>query len=122
MYNSEITNELKRLKFEDFLWIIFAMLCIMNVYGDYNDEEYLITNDKKFKEKSNYIFEITLIVTFFIYLYFLSRNYKFYQKSSPQDKELYSIKLLGSSFLLAGIVCLIYFQIKQSSFIGSPAL
>ena len=64
MYNNEITNELKRLNFENFLWVIFAVLCIINVYGDYNDEEYLITNNKEFKTKSNYIFETTLIITF----------------------------------------------------------
>lgn len=122
MYNTEFLNELKRLKFEDFLWIIFAVLCIMNVYGDYFDKEYLITNNKTFQTRSNNIFEITLIVTFFIYLYFLKRNYKFYKKASPPNKELYLIKVIGSSFLLAGVICLIYFQTKQSSFIGSPAL
>lgn len=94
----------------------------MNVYGDYNDEEYLKTDNKNFKIKSNKIFETTLIITFFIYLYFFLRNYKFYKKSSFHDKELYFIKLLGSSFLIAGIICLIHFQTKQSSFIGAPAL
>ena len=27
-------NELNRLNFEDLLWIIFALLCFANVYGD----------------------------------------------------------------------------------------
>ena len=31
---SDIEKELKRLKFEDMLWIIFGMLCFINVYGD----------------------------------------------------------------------------------------
>lgn len=122
MDNTEILDELKRLKFEDFLWITFAILCIINVYGDYNDKEFLITKNKIYKDKSNNIFEITLIVTFLIYLYFLKRNYKFYKKADFKDKELYSIKVLGSVFLLMGVICLIYFQTNQSSFIGSPAL
>ena len=37
MYSDETLTELKRLKFDDFLWIIFAILCIMNVYVDYKD-------------------------------------------------------------------------------------
>lgn len=122
MDNTKILDELKRLKFEDFLWITFAILCIINVYGDYNDKEFLITKNKIYKDKSNNIFEITLIVTFLIYLYFLKRNYKFYKKADFKDKELYSIKVLGSVFLLMGVICLIYFQTNQSSFIGSPAL
>lgn len=122
MYSAQTLEELKRLKFEDFLWIVFAVLCFLNVYGDYNDKEFLITNDNYYKTNSNKIFELTLIVTFFIYLYFLSRNYKFYKKASSENKNDYFIKVLGSSFLLAGVICLIYFQTKQNSFVGSPAL
>lgn len=122
MYSDETLNELKRLRFEDFLWFVFAILCIINVYGDYNDEEYLITKDKNFKTKSNKIFEITLILTFFIYIYFFVRNYNFFQKASIENKNLYFVKLLGSSFLIAGVICLLYFQTEQSNFIGSPAL
>ena len=122
MYDDKTLKELKRLNFEDFLWIIFAVLCLINVYGDYEEKEYLKSNNKIFKNKSNYIFELTLIVTFFIYVYFFLRNYSFYKKASNQDKQLYSIKILGSSFLIAGIICLIYFQKEQTSFVGSPAL
>ena len=120
MYNNETINDLKRLKFENFLWILFAILCIMNVFGDYNEEEYLVTNNQEYENKSNKIFEITLIVTLLIYIYFFIRNYNAYKKAS--DKDLYAIKLLGSSFLIAGVICLIYFQTKQISFVGSPAL
>lgn len=102
MYNDEVLSELNRLKFEDFLWLVFAALCVINVYGDYNDKEYLKTNNNYYKNKSNIIFEITLIITFFIYIYFFARNYKFYQKVFDDKKDLYSIKLLGSSLLIAG--------------------
>ena len=122
MQNNEVLSELKRLNFEDFLYILFAALAFINIYGDQNDKKYLLTNDKSFQMKSNTIFEITLVVTFFIYLYFLQRNYKFYKKASIENKDLFFIKLLGSSFLLAGAICLIYFQFKQEDFIGSPAL
>lgn len=122
MYSNETLNDLKRLHFENFLWIVFGILCFMNVYGDYKEEEYLETDDKEFENQSNHIFEITLIITFFIYIYFFIRNYKAYEKASEEDKFLYSIKVLGSSFLIAGIICLIYFQTKQTSFVGSPAI
>ncbi len=120
METNEKINEINRLNFEDFLWIIFAILCFLNVYGDYNEKEYLKTNSNIFKNKSNYIFELTITVTLFIYIYFFIRNYKFYQKS--EDKNLYSVKVFGSIFLIVGIICLLYFQNKQTSFIGSPGL
>ena len=47
---------------------------------------------------------------------------KYAEKSSEKEKSLYTIKLLGSSLLIGGIVCLIYFQVNQENFIGSPGL
>lgn len=67
----DIESELKRLKFEDLLWIIFGVLCFINVYGDTNQEKNLYINSKILEKKSNDIFTFTLIITFLIYIYFL---------------------------------------------------
>ncbi len=115
-------DELKRLNFEDFIWFLFATLAFLNIFGNYNSKEYIITNNEKYKYKSSKIFEFTLTITLLIYGYFFIRNYNSFINVSNNNKELYMIKLLGTSFLIAGIVCLIYFQIKQDSFLGSPAL
>jgi cation transport ATPase len=115
-------NELKRLKFEDFIWLLFAFLCFINIYGDDLQKKYLNTNDPNLEIKSNEVFLFTLIVTFFIYLYFFIRNYNALKNASFDTKSLYIVKILGSSFLLAGVICLIYFQKKNQSFIGSPGL
>lgn len=122
MVSNNVIDEIGRLNFEDLLWILFIILSLSNIYGDYEEKEYLKTNNYKYKNTSNHIFEITLILTFFIYIYFFTRNYKAYEKESEEDKQLYSIKLLGSLFLIIGILCLIYFQTNQKSFVGSPAL
>lgn len=45
-----------------------------------------------------------------------------YGAASDSQKKIYLIKLLGSSFLIAGNICLWYFQNKESSFVGSPAI
>lgn len=117
-----IEDEISRLNFEDFLWFIFALLCFLNIKGDKDDKEYLKTNNKYYKNESNKIFEFTLIITSLIYIYFFFRNYIFLNRVKDSQKQLYRIKLLGSSLLLAGVICLIYFQVNNNSFIGSPAL
>ena len=111
---NDTTNEIKRLKFEELLWIIFAIISLLNVYGDKIEEEYVTTNQETYQDKSNKIFKITLIVTLLIYIYFFIRNYKALEKASYHEKRLYEIKLLGSSFLIAGILLLIYFQTYQN--------
>lgn len=45
-----------------------------------------------------------------------------YKYAILEEKNLYIIKLLGSSLLVAEVLCLLYFQAKQTSFTGSPAL
>ncbi len=122
MNNNNIFEEIKRLNFEDFLWIVFIFLSIMNIYGDYNEKEFLKTNRKSFKDSANSIFELTIIVTFLIYIYFFVRNYNALEKATEEQKNLYAIKLLGSSLLIAGVLCLLYFQRKQRDFVGSPAI
>ena len=119
---SSNTNELKRLNFEDALWIIFAILCFLNVFGDYLEKEYLKTDINNYDKQSNEVFTFTLIVTLFIYIYFFLRNYNIYKNVSQQQKSLYSIKVMGSVFLIAGVICLLYFQKNNKSFIGSPSL
>ena len=117
---SDLEKELKRLKFEDILWIIFGILCFINVYGDSIQEKNLYINSKTLENKSNKVFTFTLIITFFIYIYFFIRNYNSYKNAPENEKELYTIKVLGSSFLIAGVICLIYFQINNKNFIDPP--
>lgn len=121
MDNDRVVREIKRLKFEDFLWIIFIILAIANIYGDHEAIDYLRTDDRYYKKKSTKVFVIILIVTLLIYFYFLIRDYNAYKEASSEKKKLYSIKLLGISLLISGVLCLLYFQINQTSFMGSPA-
>lgn len=121
MDNDKVAKEIKRLKFEDFLWIIFIVLALANIYGDHEEIEYLETNETFYKTKATKIFVIILIVTLLIYSYFWIRDYYAYKDAPLEKKGLYIIKLLGISLLISGTLCLLYFQINQTSFTGSPA-
>ena len=113
-----IIYEIKRLKFENILWIIFIILSIANIVGDIDEEKFIKTNNKIYKYNANKIFKFTLIVTLIIYIYFFIRNYESYKNISYSKKKLYSIKLLGSSLLIAGIICLIYFKNIKNNIIS----
>lgn len=115
-----MNEEIKRLNFENILWVIFASICIINIVGDNEEIKYIMTNDTNEKKKANKIFEVTIFTTFIIYLYFATRNY--YALKKAKNKELYNIKFIGSLLLIAGILCIFYFQVKQRNFIGSPSL
>lgn len=115
-------DDLTRLNFEDFIWVVFIGLGILNIVGDNLLKDYIKTNDKNKGDNANKLFLFILFVSLIIYIYFLVRNFNAYEKASKEDKELFGIKTFGSILLILGILCLIYFQYKQSDFIGTPAV
>lgn len=116
MYNTEIN--LRRLNFEDMIWITYAVVCFINIYGNRQSKNYFITGNEYYKDNSNRIFEVTFIIVFFIYSYFLLRNYNDYKNASMEEKQLYFIRFLGAVFLVSAAICLIYFQTKQLEHVG----
>ncbi|MBQ3021467.1 MAG: oligosaccharide flippase family protein [Bacilli bacterium] len=115
-------NELERLDFEDFIWVIFIILSLLNIFGDNLLKEFIKNKDKTDEVYANKIFFFVLIISLFIYIYFFIRNLNAYNKVNEEEKQLFLIKLIGSSLLIAGICCLIYFQYKNTDFIGAPVI
>ena len=120
--NNNIQFELKKLHYENFLWVIFIIIAILNIVGDYDEEQLLLTNNQSYEERANYIFFITIVVTIAIYFYFIRRNATAFKNAKEKEKEDYFIKFLGSAFLIAAAICLLYFQGKRTLFIGSPGI
>lgn len=119
---SEFNNEIERLDIENFIWVIFIILSLFSIIGNYDERLFLKEKNYYYKDQANKIFEFSLIVTFFIYLYFFYRNYEAYENSSLEMRKLYQVKVMGTLFLIIGILCSLYFQKSQSSFVGSPVL
>lgn len=116
------SEELNRLNIEDYLFIVIIVLALVNIFGDYLQKQYIKTNNKEYLSKSRTIFIITLTVTIIIYLYYVNRNYKLYKNSSNENKNIFSIKLIGSILIVSGVVCLLYFQIEDPKFVGTPII
>ena len=115
-------DDISRLNLEDYIWIVFAILAFLNIFGDNLLKKFIKSNNKNYENRANEIFLFTLIISFIIYIYFFYRNYVFYVKANNEEKSLLLIKLIGSALLLGGSICVAYFQIKQSDFVGTPAI
>lgn len=125
-------NELKRLKFEDYIWIVFIVLSILDIVADNYQKKFIVTDNSSYEQIANKLYTLIVFISVFIYLYFFIRNYHANSKMDIHnpDKYLFEIKLLGSIFFLVGVLCLLYFQVNISDnntgsskpFIGGPAL
>lgn len=113
-------DDIKRLNFENLIWIINIGLSVLNIVGDNCDKRYLSIHDINSKRYASKIFKFTVIVSFFIYLYFFLRNYHDYECCSEDERELYLIRLLSSAFFIAGTICLLYFNFNIKSIDETP--
>ena len=104
---------IKRLSFENYIWVVFIVVSIFSIYGDELIKKSIINKNSKDEKKAKDVFSIVLIVTILIYTYFLMRNYSDLKNNS--NKQEYQIRFLGSILLLAGSICLLYFQLTTTT-------
>lgn len=117
--NTSINKEIETLKFENLIWIIFAFLAILNIYGDVCEENYLTNHSIYFKQKANDIFRITIVASLIIYMYFFSKNFNLYKQATADNIVLCRLKAFGSLLFIIATILLIYVQRKETSFIGT---
>lgn len=117
-----MNDELERLNFEDYIWIIFIILSILNIVCNKYQKEYVISNNDRYEDAAKKISIFILIVLIFIYLYFFLRNYNMYNSKVDATKEDF-IKLVGSLLFVIGTFCLLYFQVNsRDNFIADVEL
>lgn len=109
--NSDINKAIRRLNFENIIWFIFIIIATLDIYGDELIKKDLIYNDKISKNKAHKLFLTITIISMLLYLYFLKRNYNDYKK---YNNKSYQIRFMGSTFILIGTICFIYFQITTA--------
>lgn len=118
MENKE--QEIRRIRFEDLISILFIVTSLLNIYADNLYINYLNTNDQDKEKVARDIYLIVTIITIAVYYYFINRNYKFlkFAKENNQDQKLPFIRLLGSIFFMVGILLLLYVLVESNNIQG----
>lgn len=107
--NSNNNEEIiKRLSFENWIWGIYLVIALANIYGDELIKKSIRENDQEANEKARDIFLAILVITLLINIYFFIRNYSDY-KNNPDDESL-QIRVIGSALLLIANLCFLYSQ------------
>jgi len=105
--------KLRDIRVENFIWIIYLFISVSALISNYYESDYLKTNKKQdyriFKRINITIF----IVAFFIYLYFLYRNFKNVselKKTISNDKKVLfaQINVIAAILFLVGGILYLY--------------
>ena len=108
--NNNNQNEYNRLLFEDNISIIFIILSLLNIKANNIIEDAIIANNYDNYNKAINIYKFNIIVSIIIYIYFIIRNYSFYQraKENNEDPTFEKIRVIGSALILIGTILLAY--------------
>lgn len=117
-------SKVKELEFEKVLWWIVIFLSALNIYGDNLEQLFFKNNNIDAEKKAKKIFIFTITVSLIIYLYYVYRNYKYYNvsKFKRNDTFLYLIRLIGSIFVVVGVIFILYYEVKEKTPVGTPTI
>jgi hypothetical protein len=121
--NKDVEN-INELQFEKILAGFFIVISIMNIYGDNLQQTFIKTKDRQYEKKARDIFITALIISIFIYLYFIYRNNSDLKDAMENNDNVFEsqVRLFGSILILIGALCILYFQLSATTPIGSPDL
>jgi len=119
MNYNEISDKLKELKVEEFVWIIYIGIIIFSFYSNSLERKYILYNDQISKEK----YRATLIIIFsilcLIYYYFLKDSYESVQELKITDslnkKNLTYLSFLGSLLIFISGIIFLYIAFSDES-------
>lgn len=109
---NDISKKLKRLRNEDFIWIVYFFIVVFALYSNKLDRDYLLKKDNEAYKREKYINITIFFIAFFIYLYFLllltedlgSREKNF---NDPVYRSTFIQLIAAILFLIGGAIYLI---------------
>ena len=117
MNDINLTQRLKELKVEDFIWLIYIGIIFFSWFANSLERKYLIFNDSDSREKYRIVISIIFIVLILVYFYFLKESYEDLKNLKPTDsdkrKQLIILSFLASLLIFISVIIILYIIVKD---------
>ena len=113
----DLSNKLKQLDIEDFIWIIYIGIIILSFYSNSLERNYYINKDNYCKNRYLSINQIIFFILIIVYLYFLKDSIdsiRSLKSSDPIKKK----KLVYLSFIASLLIAISGFIYLYISFVN----
>lgn len=108
----DILRELKLLKNEDFIWLIYFFIVIFALISNNEERKSILNQDKQGEKSANIINTTILVIAFFIYLYFVFVSFnnlnELKRRSNEKEVRVAFEKLISAIIFLVGGAYSIY--------------
>lgn len=101
-------ERVSELVIDEWIWIIFIVLSILNISGDEIEKNYCYYHEQKDKERSKKIFIFTVFVSLMIYLYLAYNNCKKYRVAKEKNEDLSTCGMRRLASILVVIAAGLY--------------
>jgi len=114
--NEKDRDRIQELTIDEWVWVVFIILSILNIFGDEIEKHFATYHEIKDKEITRKIFNFTVFVSFLIYLYLAYKNYKKYinARQIHQNEFQTGTRGFASIFLVVASSCFLYAQLNDS--------
>lgn len=114
--SDDVTNRLRELNTEDFIWVIYLGIIFFSYVANHEERKYFLIKDKNAKENYRTIMIFIFVTLIIIYLYFLKDSLASLKnlKDNASDKEKYLNYLSFIASLLIFISGIIFLYIAVS--------
>ena len=117
MNNGEITQRLKELKIEDFIWVIYIGIIFFSWFANSLERKYFVFNDVESRDKYRKVMTGIFIVLVIVYFYFLRESYNDLKELKPTDsdkrKELVTLSFIASLLIFISGIIILYIVVSD---------
>lgn len=118
MNYNELSEKLKELKTEDFIWLIYIGIIFLSWYSNSLERKYFLFNDGLSKDKYQKIMIFIFSILIIVYLYFLKGSYRdlinIKINTSSKNKELILLSFIASLFIFISGLIFLYIAIEDT--------
>lgn len=105
-------EKLKKIKIENYIWIIYIGIIILSWYANYKEKNYFLYNDQKSKKEYQNLLILIFGILLIVYFYFAKDSFNDIKELNIYDsikkKKLTYASFIGSSLILiSGFIFLI---------------
>ena len=115
----EISDRLRELKIEDFVWVIYIGIIILSWYANSEEKNYFLNNNLNSRDRYRAVMIFIFIILVIVYSYFLTDSYESLKKLKSNDpeqkKQLTYISFIGSLLVFISGILFLYIVIKDES-------
>ena len=119
MTREEISDRLRELKIEDFVWVIYIGIIILSWYANSEERNYFLNNNLNSRDRYRAVMIFIFIILVIVYSYFLTDSYESLKKLKSNDpeqkKQLTYISFIGSLLVFISGILFLYIVIKDET-------